>query len=102
MNFKVLRRDDGVMMKLTQYNVDCNTYDGYTSGSTKVVPTDTIEDNTLDTVYSSVKEAAIRLVKPPETTRELIEELDGDVTVSEDISAVLDTSTTTTVETYNM
>ena len=102
MNFKVLRRDDGVMMKLTQYNVDCNTYDGYTSGSTKVVPTDTIEDNTLDTVYSSVKEAAIRLVKPPETTRELAEELDGDVTVSEDISAVLDTSTTTTAETYNM
>lgn len=102
MNFKVLRRDDGVMMKLTQYNVDCNTYDGYTSGSTKVVPTDTIEDNTLDTVYSSIKEAAIRLVKPPETTRELVEELDGDVTVSEDISAVLDTSTTTTAETYNM
>ena len=102
MNFKVLRRDDGVMMKLTQYNVDCNTYDGYTSGSTKVVPTDTIEDNTLDTVYSSVKEAAIRLVKPPETTREVVEELDGDVTISEDISAVLDTSTTTTAETYNM
>lgn len=102
MNFKVLRRDDGVMMKLTQYNVDCNTYDGYTSGSTKVVPTDTIEDNTLDTVYSSIKEAAIRLVKPPETTRELVEELDGNVTVSEDISAVLDTSTTTTAETYNM
>lgn len=102
MNFKVLRRDDGVMMKLTQYNVDCNTYDGYTSGSTKVVPTDTIEDNTLDTVYSSVKEAAIRLVKPPETTRELVEEFDGDVTVPEDISAVLDTSTTTTAETYNM
>lgn len=102
MNFKVLRRDDGVMMKLTQYNVDCNTYDGYTSGSTKVVPTDTIEDNTLDTVYSSIKEAAIRLVKPPETTRELVEELDGEVTVSEDISAVLDTSTTTTAETYNM
>lgn len=102
MNFKVLRRDDGVMMKLTQYNVDCNTYDGYTSGSTKVVPTDTIEDNTLDTVYTSIKEAAIRLVKPPEVTRELVEELDGDVTLLEDINAVLDTSTTTTAETYNM
>lgn len=102
MNFKVLRRDDGVMMKLTQYNVDCNTYDGYTSGSTKVVPTDTIEDNTLDTVYTSIKEAAIRLVKPPEVTRELVEELDGDVTLLEDVNAVLDTSTTTTAETYNM
>lgn len=102
MNFKVLRRDDGIMMKLTQYEVDCNNYDGYTSGSTKVVPTDTIEDNTLDTVYTSIKEAAIRLVKPPEVTRELIEELDGDVTLLEDINAVLDTSTTTTAETYNM
>lgn len=102
MNFKVLRRDDGVMMKLTQYEVDCNKYDGYTSGSTKVVPTDTIEDNTLDTVYTSIKEAAIRLVKPPEVTRELVEELDGDVTVLEDVNAVLDTSTTTTAETYNM
>ena len=102
MNFKVLRRDDGVMMKLTQYDVDCNTYDGYASGSTKVVPTDTIEDNTLDTIYSSIKEAAIRLIKPPETTREFVEEFDGDTTVPEDIGAVLDTSTTTTAETYNM
>lgn len=49
MNFKVLRRDDGVMMKLTQYDVNCNTYDGYTSGSTKVVPKDTI-DNTYDKI----------------------------------------------------
>ena len=67
-----------------------------------VVPTDTIEDNTLDTVYTSIKEAAIRLVKPPEVTRELVEELDGDVTLLEDVNAVLDTSTTTTAETYNM
>ena len=40
MNLKVLRRDDGVMMKLTQYNVDCQKYDGQASGSTKVVPSD--------------------------------------------------------------
>lgn len=102
MKFKVLRRDDGVMMKLTQYLVDCNSYDGYTSGSTKVVPTDTIEDNTYDTIYSSTKEAAIRLVKPPEITRELTEEeLGGEVAITEDINAVLDTSATTIAETYN-
>ena len=40
MNLKVLRRDDGVMMKLTQYNVDCQKYDGQASGSTKVVLSD--------------------------------------------------------------
>lgn len=102
MKFKVLRRDDGVMMKLTQYNVDCNSYDGYTSGSTKVVPTDVIEDNTYDTIYTSTKEAAIRLVKPPTITRELTEEeLGGQVEITEDINAVLDTSATTIAETYN-
>jgi len=89
-------------MKLTQYNVDCNSYDGYTSGSTKVVPTDVIEDNTYDTIYSSTKEAAIRLVKPPTITRELTEEeLGGQVEITEDINAVLDTSATAIAETYN-
>ena len=40
MNLQVLRREDGVMMKITQYNVDKATYDGYDSGSTNVVPSD--------------------------------------------------------------
>jgi len=40
MTLKALRRDDGVMMKLTQYNVECENYDGYASGSTKPVPDD--------------------------------------------------------------
>lgn len=39
MNLKVLRREDGVMMKLTQYRVEDMKYDGkYVSGSTKIVP----------------------------------------------------------------
>ena len=100
MKFKVLRRDDGVMMKLTQYLVDCNSYDGYTSGSTKVVPTDTIEDNTYDTIYTSIKEAAIRLVEP-NGERNINEELNGEVSINENINAVLDTSAVTTAETYN-
>lgn len=37
MTLKVLRREDGTMMKLTQYNVEEAKYDGYTSGSTKIV-----------------------------------------------------------------
>ena len=64
MNFKVLRRNDGVMMKLTQYNVECNKYDGYESGSTKVVPMDTIEDNTKDIIYEDLKTANLVLLSP--------------------------------------
>jgi hypothetical protein len=64
MNFKVLRRNDGVMMKLTQYNVECNKYDGHESGSTKVVPMDTIEDNTKDIIYEDLKTANLVLLSP--------------------------------------
>ena len=66
MNFKVMRRDDGVMMKLTQYDVSCNSYDGYTSGSTKVVPKDII-DNTYDKM--SEISADVVLLEPQ--TREI-------------------------------
>lgn len=38
MTLKVLRREDGVMMKLTQYEVEDAKYGDYTSGSTVVVP----------------------------------------------------------------
>lgn len=40
MNFKVLRKGDGKMIKFTQYDVDNQEYNGYRSGSTKVVATD--------------------------------------------------------------
>ena len=43
MTLKVLRREDGVMMKLTQYDVEPAKYDNYTSGSTNIVPTDEID-----------------------------------------------------------
>lgn len=48
MTMKALRREDGVMMKLTQYDVDCNYYDGYNSGSTKVVPRDELDTSNSD------------------------------------------------------
>ena len=38
MSLKVLRREDGVMMKLTQYSVENAKYDGYISDSTNVTP----------------------------------------------------------------
>lgn len=37
MSLKVLRREDGVMMKLTQYSVDNTKYDNYLSDSTTVL-----------------------------------------------------------------
>jgi len=40
MTLQVLRREDGTMMKLTQYNVEQAKYNGQTSGSTIVIPTD--------------------------------------------------------------
>ena len=52
MTLKVLRREDGVMMKLTQYDVDEAKYDGYRSGSTNVVPEDAIDDNTDDREFN--------------------------------------------------
>lgn len=52
MTLKVLRREDGVMMKLTQYDVEEAKYDGYRSGSTNVVPEDAIDDNTDDREYN--------------------------------------------------
>lgn len=38
MTLKVLRREDGIMMKLTQYSVENAKYDGYISDSTNVIP----------------------------------------------------------------
>ena len=48
MTLKVLRREDGVMMKLTQYDVETAKYDGYLSGSTNIVKTGDIEEPEID------------------------------------------------------
>ena len=40
MTLQVLRREDGTMMKLTQYNVEQAKYSGQISGSTTVIPVD--------------------------------------------------------------
>lgn len=47
MNLRVLRREDGTMMKLTQYRVENNKYDGYLSDSTYVVPVDEINSEAI-------------------------------------------------------
>lgn len=40
MNLTVLRREDGVMMKITQYDVKKSKFDGTCSDSTEIVPSD--------------------------------------------------------------
>lgn len=40
MSLKVLRHENGTMMKLTQYSVEKNKYNGYLSDSTSVIPID--------------------------------------------------------------
>jgi hypothetical protein len=82
MNFKVLRRSDGVMMKLTQYNVECEKYDGYTSGSTKVVPSDSIEDTTKDTIYEDIQRASLVIRSPKSRS----------LSLSGDESGIIDTT----------
>lgn len=42
MKLKVLRRYDGVMMKLTQYDIEPTKYDGQASASNEVVPVDEV------------------------------------------------------------
>jgi hypothetical protein len=44
MSLKVLRKEDGTMMKLTQYKVNHNYYDKIQSASNKVVPIEKIND----------------------------------------------------------
>lgn len=50
MTLQVLRREDGTMMKLTQYNVEQAKYNGQISGSTTVIPVDD-----PDIVFDDVK-----------------------------------------------
>lgn len=54
MTLQVLRKEDGTMMKLTQYNVEQAKYGGQTSGSTTVIPVDD-PDVTLDDVKIEAK-----------------------------------------------
>ena len=54
MTLQVLRKEDGTMMKLTQYNVEQAKYGGQTSGSTTVIPVDD-PDITFDDVKIEAK-----------------------------------------------
>lgn len=66
MKLTALRRDDGAMMKLTTYTTDCNYYGDYCSGSTKVIPTDSIEDPALETLYYFDEIDRLKILYPDE------------------------------------
>lgn len=62
MTLTALRRADGVMMKLTQYDVVDKKYGKYTSGSTEIVPYDDIyepTDEDLDDINETFEEEII-------------------------------------------
>lgn len=59
MTLKVLRREDGVMMKLTQYDVENEQYDGYNSDSTKVIPEDVVNNEDEDEHQITYKEVLV-------------------------------------------
>lgn len=60
MTFKVLRKDDGTMMKLTQYDVTENAI-----GSTDLVTTDVIQDESIFTFDSAEPDYTIQTIITP-------------------------------------
>lgn len=63
MTLKALRREDGVMMKLTQYNVDTDSYDGYQSDSTVPVPQEGNREDIWEDSFTEYQ-SEIDLVEP--------------------------------------
>lgn len=68
MTMKALRREDGVMVKLTQYSVECDKYDGVPSGSTRVVPVDGPEPDMYDTYVLENTQHYMKITQPPDGT----------------------------------
>lgn len=97
MTLKALRRDDGVMMKLTQYNVECENYDGYASGSTKPVPDDGKGANVWED-FKTEYQKEIQLLEPNGRTFAVSA---GANTREINTVAVLNTSTRSVNSTFN-
>lgn len=63
---KALRREDGVMMKITDYSTDCNFYGEYASDSDKVVPIESTEFPEIVQKYDYTAKAKMELLYPRE------------------------------------
>ena len=66
MKLKALRREDGVMMKITEYETVCNFYGDNCSGSTKVVPIESIDEPQIEKTYDYKGTARLAILHPPE------------------------------------
>lgn len=83
MELKVLRRDDGQMVRLTQYDVSYDKFDGVQSASTTIVPIDGPGDDPMPEDYKTywTKEAVVesedpslRIMNPVQNTTYYLEE----------------------------
>lgn len=97
MNLKALRREDGVMVKLTQYNVEEENYDGYKSGSTAPVPQEGKHDDVWEDSITEYQ-SEIDLVEPYNETY-FMDIINNDKIVAP--KAVLNTTSKTTNVKFN-
>lgn len=68
MTMKVLRKDDGTMMKLTQYDVSNSVYDGYKSDSTEPVPVPGNNEDEYDIYADTIREYELKIEQPEDGT----------------------------------
>lgn len=97
MTLKALRREDGVMMKLTQYNVDTDSYDGYQSDSTVPVPQEGNKENVWEDSITQFQ-SEIDLVEPIDQLF-LLDSTNNVKTITP--KAVLNTTSKTTSSSFN-
>lgn len=63
MTLKALRREDGVMMKLTKYDVDCEKYDNHIGGGHSIIPIDNVDNHVWED-FKTEYNKKIELVAP--------------------------------------
>lgn len=96
---KALRRNDGTMMKITEYKTDCNYYGDNISGSNKVVPLDSIEDPQIEQKYDYNAKARMELLYPHEEDMYDVSIDDPEKEITPIVGLV--TTGTTKITTYN-
>ena len=99
MTLKALRREDGVMMKLTQYEVDCQSYGDTTSGSMQVIPTNSVEDPDVINVYNYDETSQFILTDPVDGVIYSVNEAENTQDVQ--TSAILKTIGNTVISTFD-
>lgn len=63
MKLKALKKEDGTLIKLTTYSTECDI-----EGNEKVIPTDSIENPSIQTLYDQSEKMHIEMIEPQEGT----------------------------------